>query len=125
MPIQPLVMVVCPGGSNLPACARPVASVVSNFLRPRGLKPTRLLCPWDFPGKCTGVSFHALLQGTFPTQESNPHLLYLLHILLILRKTRLPGFELGAKFFSSKYRTLSRGKCFRFHLGPCYLKHFI
>ena len=29
-------------------------SVVSNFSRPHGLQPTRLLCPWDFPGKSTG-----------------------------------------------------------------------
>ena len=34
--------------------------------------PTRLLCPWDSPGKNTGVSCHFLLQGIFPTQESNP-----------------------------------------------------
>ena len=26
-----------------------------------------LLCPWDFPGKNTGVGCHFLLQGTFPT----------------------------------------------------------
>ena len=44
-----------------------------------GLYPTRLLCPWDFPGKNTGVSCDALLQGIFPTQESNPRLLGLLH----------------------------------------------
>ena len=35
-------------------------------------KSTRLLCPWDFPGKSTGVGCHFLLQGIFPTQESNP-----------------------------------------------------
>ena len=35
----------------------------------------RLLCPWDSPGKNTGVGCHALLQGIFPNQESNPHLL--------------------------------------------------
>ena len=29
--------------------------------------PARLLCPWDSPGKNTGVSHHALLQGIFPT----------------------------------------------------------
>ena len=39
----------------------------------------RLLCPWDSPGKNTGVGFHALLQGIFLTQGSNPHLLRLLH----------------------------------------------
>ena len=36
------------------ACS--VASVMSNSLQPCGLKPTRLLCPWDSPGKNTGVS---------------------------------------------------------------------
>ena len=30
-------------------------SVVSDSSRPHGLQPTRLLCPWDFPGKSTGV----------------------------------------------------------------------
>ena len=30
----------------------------------------RLLCPWDSPGKNTGVGFHPLLQGTLPTQGS-------------------------------------------------------
>ena len=30
----------------------------------------RLLCPWDFPGKKTGVGCHALLPGIFPTQVS-------------------------------------------------------
>ena len=53
-------------------------SVVSDSLRPHGLKPTRLLCPWDSPDKNTGVGCHALLQGIFPTQGSNPHLLWLL-----------------------------------------------
>ena len=36
-------------------------SVVSDFLRPHGLLPSRLLCPWDFPGKSTGVGCHCLL----------------------------------------------------------------
>ena len=36
----------------------------------------RLLCPWDFPGKNTGVGCHFLLQGIFPTWGSNPSLLY-------------------------------------------------
>ena len=35
--------------------------------------------PWDSPGKHTGVGCHALFQGIFPTQGSNPHLLSLLH----------------------------------------------
>ena len=38
-----------------------------------GLKPTRLLCPWNFPGKNTGLDCHSLLQGNFLIQGSNPH----------------------------------------------------
>ena len=38
-------------------------------------QPTRLLCPWGFPGKNTAVGCHFLLQGIFLTQGSNPHLL--------------------------------------------------
>ena len=36
-------------------------SVVSDPQRPHGLQPTRLLLPWDFPGKSTGVGCHCLL----------------------------------------------------------------
>ena len=37
-------------------------SGVSDSWRPHGLQPTRLLCPWDFPGKSTGVGCHRLLR---------------------------------------------------------------
>ena len=40
---------------------------------PMDCKPARPLCPWDFPGKSTGVGCHALLQGIFPTQGWNPN----------------------------------------------------
>ena len=39
----------------------------------------RLLRPWNFPGKNTGMGRHFLLQGIFPTQGSNLHLLQLQH----------------------------------------------
>ena len=35
---------------------------------------TKLLHPWDFPGKSTGVGCHFLLQRIFLTQGSNPGL---------------------------------------------------
>ena len=60
-------------------CACKVASVMSDSLRLPGLWPARLLCPWDSPGKNIGVGCHALLQGIFLIQGSNPHLLCLLH----------------------------------------------
>ena len=37
-----------------------VAESCSTLLRPDGLEPTRLFCPWDFPDKNTGVGFHFL-----------------------------------------------------------------
>ena len=49
-----------------------VASVVSESLQPCGLQPTRLLCPWNFPGKDTGAGCHDLLQGIFLIRGSNP-----------------------------------------------------
>ena len=57
-------------------CVRMLSHV---SLWPHWLQPTRLQCPWDFPGKNTGVGCHFLLQGIFPTQGSNSGLLYLLH----------------------------------------------
>ena len=36
--------------------------------------PSRFLCPWDFPGKNTGVGCHFLLQEIFPTEGVNPGL---------------------------------------------------
>ena len=41
-------------------------SVVSDSLRPHRLQLTRLLCPWEFPGKSTGVDCHCLLQKRSP-----------------------------------------------------------
>ena len=39
-------------------------SVVSDSLWPYGLQPTRLLRPWNFPGKSTGVGCHAFSTGS-------------------------------------------------------------
>ena len=45
----------------------------------------------DSPGKNTGVGCHALLQGIFLTQGSNPHLLHLLHWQVGSLPLALPG----------------------------------
>ena len=47
-----------------------VTSVVSDSVRPHGLQPTRLLRPWDSPGKNTGVGCHFLLQCKKVESES-------------------------------------------------------
>ena len=60
---------------------------LSDALRPHRLYPARLFCSWNSPGKNTGVGCHFLLQGIFPTQGLNPHLLCLLHCRQILYTT--------------------------------------
>ena len=51
-------------------CCCCVASVVSDSVRPHRWKPTRLRCPWDSPGKNTGVGCHFLLQCMKVKSES-------------------------------------------------------
>jgi len=56
-------------------------SVFSDSLRSHQLQPTRLLCPWNSPGKNTRVGCHVFLQGIFPTQGLNLGLLHCRWIL--------------------------------------------
>ena len=71
---------------EIPPCTHEhaVASVMSNSSRPCGLQHAMLPCPWDSPGKYTGVGCHVLLQGIFPIQGLNLGLLRLLHCRRIL-----------------------------------------
>ena len=59
-----------------------------------GLWPTRLLCPWYFSGKNTGVGCHFLFQGIFLTQELNQCPLHLLH----WQMDSLPQSHLGSPY---------------------------
>ena len=43
---------------------------MSDSSQPHGLQPTRLLCPWDSPGKSAGVDCHCLLQCMKVKKES-------------------------------------------------------
>ena len=54
-----------------------------------------VICLWDSLGKNTGVGWHTLLQGIFPTQGSNLQLLQLLHCRWILYHgaTKAPPFR--------------------------------
>ena len=74
------------------------SSVVSNSLRPHRLWPTRLFCPWDSPGKNTGMGCHSLLQGIFPTQGLNLGLLNYRQILYHLSHQGSPKQALGGSF---------------------------
>ena len=48
-------------GHAVAAAAAAKSLQVSDSVRPHRRQPTRLLCPWDFPGKSTGEGCHCLL----------------------------------------------------------------
>ena len=79
----------------------------------------RLLHPWDFPGKSTGVGWHFLLQGIFSTQGSNPGLPHCRQMLHPLSHQGSPSIlkRVGQKldifsFISNLFvQSLKKGDC--------------
>ena len=65
------------------------------LLQPHGLQPTRLHCPWDFPGKNTGLGCRFLLQGIFPIQGSSLCFLHWQVDSLLLSHQGSPQWRLG------------------------------
>ena len=92
-------------------------SVVSDSLRPHGLQPARLLCPWDSSGKITGIGCHTLLQGIFPTQGSNPAFPHCRRILYRLSPQESPGCA-EAEFIQCLPRDPANAPT-----GPCKRSH--
>ena len=68
-------------GSPINYCVCVSRLVMFNSSRLYGLQPTRLLSPWDFPGKNTGVGCHFFLQRIFLTQRLNQFLLHCRQVL--------------------------------------------
>ena len=66
---------------NTYMCAVLSRSVVSTSFQPHGLQPPGSSVHGDSPGKNTRLGCHALLQGIFPTQGSNPGLPHCRRIL--------------------------------------------
>ena len=91
-------------------------SVMSNSQRPHGLQPTRLLRPWDFPGKSTGVGCHCLLQKLFmvgrnwqiPQKLANTTNEGLPHFFEKLIITQLPIFMFQGKRWESRKNKCSQ-----------------
>ena len=69
-------------------------------------QPARLLCPWDSPGKNTGVGCHALLQGICPIQGSNLGPLHCRQILYRLRYQGSPEHRLTESNISLIFKFL-------------------
>ena len=62
-------------------------SVMSNSSRPHGLQPSRLLRPWEFPGKSTGVGCHCLLRP-YPLENCKTGIKHFIRNMLIPMRNR-------------------------------------
>ena len=60
---------------------------------------SRLLCPWDSPGKYTGVGYHALPQGILPVAGLNLHFLHCRRILYQLSYEGSPYIHVYVAYF--------------------------
>jgi len=73
----------------------------------------RLLCPWNSPGKNTGVGCHSLLQRIFPTQGLNPGLPHCRQILYHLNGGgggKWSDLPLGKIVQTTLRRIITKGK---------------
>ena len=73
------------------------------FETPWAVACTRLLRPWDFLRKSTGVGCHFLLQGIFSTQGSNPSLPHCRQMLYRLSHQGSPSLKLNLTVILSWY----------------------
>ena len=80
--------------NSLPLCH--LGSLLSDSSQPHGLQPTRLLRPWDFPGKSAGEGCHCPLQ----LKEIAWHK----EEIMALR-AMCPGFKSSAVRFRENYPT--------------------
>ena len=74
--------------------------VMSNSLWPHGLQPIRLLHPWDFPGKSTGVGCHRLLRYIYIKYTK----LYIHNIQLYMKWSLLSRFWLFVTLWTVAYQ---------------------
>ena len=81
------------------------AQLCPTLCNPMDYSPARLLSPWDFSGKNTGVGCHFLFQGIFPTQGSNLSFLHCRQILYHLSHQGSPMkvHTVGFFFFLIQY----------------------
>ena len=82
---------------------------MSDSSRPHGLQPTRLLRPWDFPGKSTGVGCHCLLRGFVLRAAEEEQLTHLLR-RAYLKDSQLLERESSGKGQSLEERPTGRPK---------------
>ena len=81
---------------------------VKSLSRPHGLQPTRLLHPWDFPGKSSGVGCHCLLRKSL--LGSCYYFFFMIISIKIFMMTNIAPPS-GQSFLFQKR------KCFHFYVG--------
>ena len=74
---------------------------------PPGLPVPYWSCPWNSPGKHTGVGSHSLLQGIFLSQESNPRLLHCRQIIYSPSHQGSP-IVLNPEYIKNSYKTITK-----------------
>ena len=87
-----------------------VAQLCPNLCDPMNCSPPGSSVHGDSPGKNTGAGCHALLQGIFPTQGSNPGLLHCRQIFYHLSHQGIPWILVASPFSRESFlpRTLTR-----------------
>ena len=93
-----------------------VCSVVADSLQPHELKPSRLLCRWNFPGKNTGVFLEWVpTLGDLPDSGIEHTSLALADRFFTISNTKLlsfvPGKEIGSEDLSLLYHTQAGSVC--------------
>ena len=86
-------------------------SVVSDSSRLHGLQPTRLLCPcpWDFPGKSTGLGCHCLLQLIYATLLKKKYQIYnvaLTQWIFLFLKMFLKKITVNSQMIDPSFKTI-------------------
>ena len=92
---------------------------MSNSSQPHGPQPTRLLCPWDFPGKSTGVGAIAF---------SELALALLIVVVVSLTECLTPFFPMDCSPPGSPVHGISQARirewvAISFSRGPLHLLH--
>ena len=72
---------------------------------------SRLLCPWNSPGKNAGAGSHSLLQEIFLAQGSNPGLLHCRQILYCLSHQGSPSEHKVTGFMTPSLPQLFTERC--------------
>ena len=92
-------------------------SIVSDSQRPQGLQPTRLLRPWDFPGKSNGVGCHFSSLSTCFKFFQTCSIIFICRLLYLQRVCHL--HEAGDFFSNPEPSVLAANQHYSFRAIRC------